>query len=449
MRINPFFRWPLQLFSALGLLIALLTWQQFATAVSKPTTLKATHPVIWKDFLGVNAQFHFFDPEIYQAQMQRLTALNLQWVRIAMHWAYLEPEQGNFNLQAFDPMVAAMQQHQLKPVGFLVGSAPFATTAPIDSPFQDSFPPKDNRLYAHSLLRLAEHYPSIQAWQIWNEPNIFPFWRPQEDPKAYGELLRVSTQAMRSKFPDKTLVAAGMAYYSNMPSHGGKLMLQSLLEMGVAQLNLVMAYHPYTEAPEGASASQQDYLQTSNFINSALRAHGIGQIWATEWGWSSYNGPKEMQAIIGTDGQADYTLRRLALMSAQDFDRIFLFNLSDLDSRAGPRDQGYGLLDLQANPKPVYTALQNFFAVTGAKLNPADAPIVSNGPNDLYSISWTREDGANVWMFWSAKGKQLHLPNVRQATLHDPLTGQKSALQANENGLSVPLKPSLQLLVWK
>jgi len=129
--------------------------------------------------------------------------------------------------------------------------------------------------------------------------------------------------------------------------------------MGVAQKKLVMAYHPYTELPEGASPKQQDYLQHSNFINSALRAHGIEQIWATEWGWSSYSGPKEMQAIIGVDGQADYTLRRLALMSAQDFDRIFLFNLSDLDSRAGPRDQGYGLLDLQARPKPVYNALAN------------------------------------------------------------------------------------------
>ncbi|MBA4242562.1 MAG: beta-xylosidase [Pseudomonas sp.] len=430
----------------LGVVLLTLPWSRQAEA--EVTTLKAPGPLVWRDFLGVNAQFHFFEPAIYQAQMQQLNELGLEWVRIAMHWAYLEPQRGQFNLTAFDPMVEAMQQHQLKPVGFLVGSAPFATTAPADSPYQDSFPPKDNALYSESLVRLAKHYDAFAAWQIWNEPNIFPFWRPKEDPQAYAKLLFQSADALRAHIPGKTVVAGGMAYYSNMPSHGGALMLQSLLQMGVAQKKLVMAYHPYTELPEGASPKQQDYLQHSNFINSALRAHGIEQIWATEWGWSSYSGPKEMQAIIGVDGQADYTLRRLALMSAQDFDRIFLFNLSDLDSRAGPRDQGYGLLDLQARPKPVYNALANLLKVTGPRLEPSDAPRFEQAPNDLYNVTWTRQDGSHVWMFWSASGKQLRLPAVQRATLHDPLTGEQRELQGGE-GVVVPLKSSLQLLVWR
>ncbi|MFN2910829.1 hypothetical protein ACKUE4_25240, partial [Escherichia coli] len=75
-----------------------------------------------------------------------------------------------------------------------------------------------------------------------------------------------------------------------------------------------------------------------------------------------------MQDIIGVEGQADYVLRRLALMSALDYDRIFLFTLSDLDQRASVRVRVSGLLDLDANPKPVYLALQRFLKVTGPKL---------------------------------------------------------------------------------
>jgi polysaccharide biosynthesis protein PslG len=433
-------------FLLLCLTLLILPWSRQADA--EVTTLKASGPLVWRDFLGVNAQFHFFEPEIYEAQMQQLSDLGLEWVRIAMHWAYLEPERGHFNLVAFDPMVKAMQQHQLKPVGFLVGSAPFATTAPADSPYQDSFPPKDNALYSESLVRLAKHYDTFEAWQIWNEPNIFPFWRPKEDPQAYAKLLFQSAGALRAQVPGKTVVAGGMAYYSNMPSHRGELMLQSLLKMGVAQQKLVMAYHPYTEQPEGASLKKRDYLEHSNFINGALRRHGIEQIWATEWGWSSYSGPREMQALIGVDGQADYTLRRLALMSTQDFDRIFLFNLSDLDNRASARDQGYGLLDLQAKAKPVYSALANLLKVTGPRLEPSDAPRFEQAPNDFYNVTWAREDGSQVWMFWSASGKQLRLPAVSRATLHDPLTGERRELQGAE-GIDVPLKPSLQLLVWR
>ncbi len=443
---KPLFWLPLLLATCFVLLIA--SWGRQAKA--EITTLRAPHPVVWKDFLGVNAQFHFFPAQNYEKQMTQLNALGLEWVRIAMHWALLEPRQGEFNLNAFDAAAKAMQAHKLRPVGFLAGSAPFASSAPQGAPFSDQYPPKDNQLYSNSLLRFAERYPSFEAWQIWNEPNIYPYWRPSEDAEAYGKLLFTSADALRAKYPEKTIVAAGMAYFSQMPYHDNALMLQSLLQQGVAQKNLVIAYHPYTEKPEGDDAQARDLLLRVQFINNALRANKIDSIWATEWGWSSYDGPKEMQAIIGQDGQADFTLRRLALMSALDFDRIFLFTLSDLDNRAGPRDQHYGLLDLEANPKPVYLALKNFLAITGPRLAPADAPTIEESPNDLYSIAWQRDDGSNLWMFWSASGKNLRLPKVGNAQLYDPLTGKHRELtQEQGKGLNVPVKTSLQILVWK
>lgn len=183
------------------------------------------------------------------------------------------------------------------------------------------------------------------------------------------------------------------------------------------------------------------------YINGGLRGAGVKQIWATEWGWSSYAGPEEAQAIIGVSGQADYTLRRLALMSALDFDRIFLFNLSDLDARASVRDQSYGLLDLDGNPKPVFTALKHFLRVTGPSLAPANPPAFANAPRDLYSVAWKRTDGRRLLMVWSASAGKLGLRGVRQATLHDPLSGTEQNLAADSGTLTVPLKPSLQLLV--
>jgi hypothetical protein len=50
-------------------------------------------------------------------------------------------------------------------------------------------------------------------------------------------------------------------------------------------------------------------------------------------------------------------------------------------------------------------------------------------------------------MFWSASGATLQLPELTQAELHDPLTGQQQTLQG-ANGLSVQAKPGLQMLVW-
>ncbi|WP_447588438.1 beta-xylosidase [Aquipseudomonas campi] len=416
-------------------------------AEAEVTSLTPNRSVVWKDFLGVNAQFHFFPEAAYRKQMDRLHELDLQWVRIAMHWALLEAERGRY-YAPFDAATKVMAEQNLKAVGFLAGSAPFATSAPASSPYQDSFPPKDNRLYSDSLTRFIERYPQFEAWQIWNEPNLPPFWRPREDPDAYAALLLDAVVTVRKRFPDKPLVTAGMAYFSQMPTRNMDLMLKSLLEKGLASYGLIVAYHPYTEYPESNEVGKNDFLETARFVNEGLRGQGVQQIWATEWGWSSYPGPKEMQAIIGVSGQADYTLRRLALMSALDYDRIFLFNLSDLDARASVRDQSYGLLDLNGEPKPVFHALKNFLKVTGPRLEPAEPPVFAKTPKDLYSVAWKREDGRHLLMVWSATAGKLSLNGIRQAELYDPLRGTKQALKAEGNTLVVGLKPSLQLLVW-
>jgi beta-xylosidase len=208
-----------------------------------------------------------------------------------------------------------------------------------------------------------------------------------------------------------------------------------------------MSYHPYTQLPEGNTPSNLDFVEKTSALNQKLRAAGVNTLWSTEWGWSTYKGPKEVQDFITTQGQADYIVRRVALMSALDFDKIFLFTLSDLDQRASVRDQSYGLLDIDANPKPSYTALQNFLQVSGPKLTPGDPPTADQLPDGLFSIGWSRADGRKVWFFWSARGGSAHLPGMTTATLYDPLRGTETPLSGT-NGLDVPVKPNLQILLW-
>jgi len=415
-------------------------------AEAETTQLKAPRAVVWKDFLGVNAHFLWFTPEQYKQQMQRFHALGLEWVRVDLHWDRHEPSEGRYRLGELDEVVDSLKQEQLKSVFYLVGSAPHATSAPSGSPTPDQFPPKQAQVFAERMAMLARRYPSIDAWQVWNEPNLPSFWRPHEDAEAYGRLLQQSTQALRQVDPNKPVVMGGMAYYSQMPVKGG-LMLESLGKLGVQQLGTIIAYHPYSQTPETDEPGKRDFILRSQQLNHMLRGVQVPAIWATEWGWSSYAGPIELQELIGEQGQADYVLRRLALMSALDYDKVFLFALSDLDSRASARDQHYGLLDLQGKPKPVYLALQRFLQISGPRLQPADAPQLSALPNDLYAISWTREDGKNLWLFWSASGAEVHLPNVTKAVVHDPLSGAQKDVQSDQ-GIRVKASPTLQMLVW-
>ena len=235
-----------------------------------------------------------------------------------------------------------------------------------------------------------------------------------------------------------------MAYYSQMPVKGG-LMLEELGKLGALGLGTIVAYHPYSLEPEGDNVRERDFILRSKEINQRLRAMRVPGIWATEWGWSSYAGPKEEQNIIGEAGQADFLLRRLALMAVAGFDRVFLFALSDLDSRAGVRDRSYGLLDLQGRPKPAYTALAEFLKITGPSLMPAQPPEYKGSVEGFYSIGWKKPDGTRLWMFWGSRPGQLQLPALAGATLYQPASGSKQVLSTG----SLPVTRQLQILEWR
>ncbi|WP_397452683.1 beta-galactosidase [Pseudomonas sp. NA-150] len=435
------FNWrPLLFAGAVGL--STVPWSPILAA---QTTLRAPRAVEWKDFLGVNAQFQYFAPDVYEKQMAALDRLGLSWVRLTTHWAAIEPEPGKYDLTDMDGAMTAVNAHHYNVVTYLVGSAPFASSGPPGASNSDQYPPIDFNAFADRMVMLAKRYPQVSNWQVWNEPNII--WLPQEDPQAYDSLLVTVTNALRMNVPGKNIVAAGMAYYSQMHSTPG-LMLEKLLSMGLGNQNIVAAYHPYSEFPEGDTLTDGDFLTRATFINSALHAKGVKQVWATEWGWSSYTGTQDMQHVIGADGQADYVLRRLALMSAMDYQRIFLFNLSDMDTHTTPRDQFYGLLDFQGNPKPAYTALRNFLTITGPRLSPTDAPVMNTPPSDLFAIPWNRADGVHLLMFWSASSSSLQLPGIKSAALLDPLVGTRTVL-SDPKGISAPSKSSLQILIWR
>jgi beta-xylosidase len=385
---------------------------------------------------------------VARLQVLRLKALGLTWVRLALHWMLLEPQPGQFKLEGTDQMMALVKQAGLKSIVYMVGSPTAASSAPAGAPYADKYPPRDPQVYAQRLSSVAQRYPNVDVWQVWNEPNIPAFWQPRIDPAGYARLLLPAVQALRSVAPTKPVAMAGMAYYSQMAGRDG-LMLEELGKLGAYQLKLIVAYHPYTDVPEGSEPGSRDFLARASQLNARLRAVGVQQIWATEWGWSSYAGPKEEQPIIGEQGQAEYTLKRLALMAALDYDRVFLFALSDLDERAGVRDRCYGLLRENGDPKPVYHALLRFLSTCGPRLAP-DAPpkVLGGAPAGLVSIGWKRPDGQRLCMLWADEPQAITLSGVRQGTLHQPLTGTQRQGVSQPDGLRVQIDTRLQILLW-
>lgn len=409
-------------------------------------SMKAPRSVTWADFLGLNVQLQWFPERSYRQQIAKLKELDLQWIRLGLHWERMEPSPGQWQWTDFDRLMQVIEEEQLKPLIYMVGSAPFATSAPTGVSNPDQYPPTNPQLFANSFVTLANRYPYASAWQVWNEQNIPPFWQPAENPLQYQQLLESSLTALASARPDATQVIGGHAYYSQMPVRGG-LMLEAMIQLGSIKPDRVTAYHPYSQEPEGDVRGTGDFIANASMVNQYLRHYGSGPIWATEFGWSSYAGPVELQPIIGERGQADYMLRRLALMSAMDFDRIFLFTLSDLDARATPRDQFYGLLRLDGSEKPAYKALKRFLQISGPQLTPLTPPAFANAPAGMLSIAWQRADGRWLWLFWAQESGTVRLQRNGSGTLYNPLRGTSQNVQSSGGGINVNVTRELQMLV--
>ena len=85
----------------------------------------------------------------------------------------------------------------------------------------------------------------IRSWQIWNEPNIYPFWPLQPFESRYVSLLIAAHKAIRSVDRGATIVLAGMPNYS-------WINLQRIYAVrGARSAFDVVAIHPYTKDPQG------------------------------------------------------------------------------------------------------------------------------------------------------------------------------------------------------
>jgi len=436
--------------AVLGSAPAAQAWSLGGIGGTPTQALQPVRPVVWRDFLGVNAQFQWFPIEVARQQVERLQALGLNWVRLGLHWMLLEPQEGQFKLGPIDQMMALVKDAGLRNITYVVGTPRFASSVAKGDKFEayfDKFPPKDPLVYAQRMAMLAKRYPQVDVWQVWNEPNILGFWAPRPDPKGYGQLLLPAVQALRATVPAKPVAMAGMAYFSEMGSQG--LMIEAMARLGAFSLDLTIAYHPYTATAEGSEADPRDFVKRVLPAHQWLRAAGVKQIWATEWGWSSYKGPVEEQPLVGLPVFPDQVLRRLALMAALDYDRVFLFTLSDLDERASVRDQRYGLLRRNGEPKPAYHALQRFLQACGPRLLPGQAPAFQGEvPEGLVSIPWQQPGGRKLWMVWAQKPGTLRLNGLRQVEVFTPFTGARSTVSDTDGGLRLPVGTSLQIVSW-
>jgi hypothetical protein len=190
----------------------------------------------------------------------------------------------------------------------------------------------------------------INDWQLWNEPNFPPFWKPAPDAAAYLELLRAFDSAVERGDPTGRIITGGL-----FPTPaGGPSMEEFLAELyraGGAQLFNAVGVHPYASTPGQALASVAELRALMSRFGDSRKP-----IWITEVGWASGGQPSGL--TVGPERQADYLTRTFEVARSNREDLgiagIVWYSLTDTP---GPLWVGHcGLFTLDGAPKPSWNA---------------------------------------------------------------------------------------------
>ena len=97
--------------------------------------------------------------------------------------------------------------------------------------------------FARFAAAAARHFRGQGViWEIWNEPNIEQFWKPEPDAQAYARLALETARAVRTADPDAVILAPGS---SELPWK----FLETIFAAGLLEHIDAVSVHPYREQP--------------------------------------------------------------------------------------------------------------------------------------------------------------------------------------------------------
>jgi len=149
--------------------------------------------------------FLWWRPETADRDLGLMADAGFGWVKQWFAWQDIEGGgPGVYDWSISDRVVDQVEQHGLKLLVRL---------SPSDKAFWAGDPPENADDFARFAGDLAARYRGrIQAYQIWNEPNLSREWGGKPvDPAGYAMLLKKTYTAIKAVDPNAIVITAGMA----------------------------------------------------------------------------------------------------------------------------------------------------------------------------------------------------------------------------------------------
>jgi len=226
-------------------------------------------------------------------------------------WADMESKRGEWHFGTLDGLVDLAARHHVELL-LCLGQTPAWASANPAAPSAygqgQTAPPRnleDWRNYVRTVVR--RYRGRIQAYEIWNEPNLSEFYSGDVDTMV--ELTRQAAEIIHSNDPTALVVSPSATETE------GLQWLREFFRQGGAQFVDVVGYHFYV-TPDGP----EQIPVLAQGVNAAMATYHVQRpLWNTETGWSK---PK----VFANDYEASaYVARSLLLAWAVGVGRFYWY----------------------------------------------------------------------------------------------------------------------------
>jgi hypothetical protein len=359
--------------------------QLLAFAVVSADAESPRKPNPYVSRVGLSSHTTFMNDADASAYMRRARDLGVRWVREDFAWSAIERRRGQFDWRVTDRL---MRGAALNGMDVLAGFG-YAPAWANGGKADDKYPPLNPRDYARAGVAVVRRYgrrgtfwklhPKLHARplaaiELWNEPWLWHFWKPQPDAAAYAELVRVTAPAIKSADRRIKVIASvdlqmgysdGRDYTNGTRRNWEYGFLAQFVKLRYAYASVDgYALHPYSQrfgpyqteiAGYGDQQQAQQWLyQKLLLARDVLRqANRFKPLWSTELGWSTAGDVDEAT-------QSSYV--RDALKRAVEewrgfVARSFVYVLEKPHN--GDYAGGYNLLRDDLSPKPGWLMLKD------------------------------------------------------------------------------------------
>jgi hypothetical protein len=411
----------------LALLLSLLS---IASSSADPAVLEG---------LGVNIHFTQEQP----GELDMIHAAGFALVRMDLTWQNIETSRGIYDFSSYDNLVDGIEKRAMKII-LIVNY-----THRLYDNDQSVFTDDGRAAYASFAGAAAKHFKGKSViFEIYNEPNIAPFWRPTPDADNYAKMAVSACKAIRAADGNAIIIGPALAGATELD------FLETCFKAGLLEYWSAVSVHPYRQtAPETVT---EDYRKIRALIHKYAPKDKDIPIVSGEWGFS------DVWASFDRDKQATYLARQFLTNLANDIPISIYYDWRDDGLDPKEPEHHFGLVEHTPTgdpqqpfkPKPAYLAAKTLMEqLKGMKFN---KKLEFDDPD--IQLMMFGEKGALRFVAWTVSGlpKTLSLPAqlgamrcISMDGKQQPMIDPSGSLAINIDGSPRYLDPDLpSRLLW-